>query len=95
MRTQIQNKHVHNRHQVLANLWPYCAKMSKSKILAADELDTILRQIINSESGEIDKKLVKNTLSDKILNGDRRQIELILKAIFVNDRPRPLQQLIE
>jgi hypothetical protein len=69
--------------------------MSQSKRLNPDELDVIIRQIVNSESGEIDKKLVKNTLSDKILNGDRRQIELILKAIFVNDRPRPLQQLIE
>lgn len=69
--------------------------MKNSKSLSQDELSTILHQITNNENGEIDRKLVKNTLSDKILNGDRRQIELILKAIFVNDRPRPLQQLIE
>jgi hypothetical protein len=69
--------------------------MKNSKSLSLDELTTILRQIINTESGEIDRKIVKNILSEKILGGDRRQIEQILKAIFVNDRPRPLQQLVE
>lgn len=65
------------------------------KNLSRDELDAVIRQIQNSESGELDKKMVRNSLSEKIQNGEGRQIELILKAIFVNDRPRPLQQLIE
>lgn len=71
----------------------FSSKMKKN--LSRDELDAVIRQIQNSESGELDKKMVRNSLSEKIQNGEGRQIELILKAIFVNDRPRPLQQLIE
>jgi hypothetical protein len=65
------------------------------KNLTSDELSTILRQIINHENGEIDRKLLKNSLANKILNGDRRQIEQILKAILAYDKTRPLQQLLE
>jgi hypothetical protein len=69
--------------------------MSNPNRLDDHEFRDVLNQITNTESGEIDKKLVKNRLHSLILHGNFNQMFQILMGILANDRPKPLQQLIE
>jgi hypothetical protein len=69
--------------------------MSNPNRLDDHEFRDVLNQIVNTESGEIDKKLVKNRLHSLILHGNFNQMFQILMGILANDRPKPLQQLIE